>query len=375
MKNIYLDNAATTRVYPAVVKEMEKFMLFEYGNASSLHELGENALEAITGVRRKIARELNAKPEEIYFTSGGTESDNLALMGVAKANKNVKKNKIIISSIEHPAVYETAIQLERLGYHLIKIPVDVNGLIDINRLEREVDNSTLIVSVMHVNNIFGVIQDVEKIGQVCKRNGCLFHTDAVQSFGKVEIDVKRMDIDLLSASAHKIGGPKGIGILYVREGVSIEPIVYGGGQEKGLRSGTENVAGIIGLGKALEIIRKVDKKKITKIRDKLIDELEKIGGVVNGSRLNRVYNNVHVSFSGIDARTLVSFLSEKGIFVSAGSACDSKKEKEDYVLKAIGLGKKDMDGSIRITLNEDLKEKDIRSVVNEIDKAVKKLKI
>lgn len=373
---IYLDNASTTRVYPSVVKEMEKFMSEEYGNPSSAHALGENAKKAMNAAREKIAKEINARPEEIIFTSGGTESDNLAVFGLAKAYPS--KKKILVSEIEHPAISEPINFLKANGYKIIKIPVDKSGLILMDYLESELDKDRgeiLLVSVMHVNNIFGVVQDIATIGNLCREKGVLFHTDAVQSFGKLKINVVDMKIDLLSASSHKIGGPKGVGLLYVREGVKIFPLVYGGGQEKGLRSGTENVPGIVGFAKALELVRKVDRDKIEKVRDKFIRALGKIEGKINGSLDKRIYNNIHVSFPGVDSGVLVEYLSSRGIYVSSGSACDSKKQKEDYVLKAIGLDDKSSLGSIRISLNEDIKEGDVKEIVSEIERGVKKFRI
>ncbi len=368
-KELYLDNASTTPVYVEVVKAMNEVMLEDYGNPSSMHELGENALKLVNEVRLKIAREINASPEEIYFTSGASESNNIALRTLIDKRKDI----LVISSVEHPSVWEVASFMEKAGNKVIKIKVNEVGEIDYNELEnvlKKFSKRIKLVSIMHVNNIIGTIQDLDEIGRLCKKYGVLFHTDAVQSFSKLKIDVKKSNISMLSASAHKIGGPKGIGFIYIKKGIEVLPWLYGGGQERGLRSGTENVPGIIGFGKALEIQRKIDKKKIEKIRDKLSLELEKIGGKINGSREKKIYNNIHVSFSEVDGRGLVVYLSEKGIYVSAGSACDSKKEKEDYVLKAIGLSKEEQRGSLRISLNENFKDADIKRVVSEIKKGI-----
>jgi len=373
MKKLYLDEAATTHVYPEVVEEMKSFFLEEYGNPSSLHEMGESALRAINKARKTLAEEIGAKPHEIYFTSGGTESDNWAIQGIAKAYPN--KKKIIISAIEHAAIMETCEFMEKQGYAIVKIPVNGKGLIDLIRLENEIDENTLLVSIIHANNIFGVIQDLGKIGELCKKKDVLFHTDAIQSFGKLDIDVNKMDISMLSASGHKIHGPKGIGFLYVREGTKINPLIFGGGQEKDLRSGTENVPAIVGFAKALEISKKVNTEKVSKVRDKLMSRLEGTGGIIIGARdENRMYNNIHVSFPGVDNETLVAFLSHKGIYVSAGSACDSKKSKEDYVLKALGLKDEEIKGSIRISIGSDFSEEDVDFVVSEIEKSVEKLR-
>ncbi len=373
-REIYLDCAATTPVYEAVTREMDKINLEGYGNPSSQHALGEKARRRIDEVRRKIADDINARPEEIIFTSGTTESNNLALQGIIIASK--EKKKIIISEIEHPSVSEVAGFLQNWGHEVIRVKVDKEGVVDIDNLKNILDNNkdkVGLVSVMHVNNVIGTIQPISEIGKLCKEQGVIFHTDCAQSFGKLKIDVNEMGIDLLSASAHKIGGPKGIGFLYVRNGTKIAPLVHGGGQERGLRSGTENVAGIVGLGKALDIIKKVDKKKIEIVRDKFIASLKNIGGKINGSLIQRIYNIINVSFPGVDAGSLVQYLSSRGIYVSVGSACDSKKEKEDAVLKALGLSKKERDGSIRISIDERVSEKDVEHVIKIIEKGVKGL--
>ena len=371
-KKIYLDNAATTPVYKGVVKEMNKYYLERYGNPSSTHEFGEIALKAIQESRKKIASEIGAKPWEIIFTSGTTESNNMAFFGLAGENK--KKKKIIISSIEHSSIFEICDILARNGYNVTEIPVNSEGILDIKSLEKEIYYNTLLVSIMHVNNEIGVIQDIERIGEICNKKGVLFHSDCAQSFGKLKIDVKKMNVDLLSAGAHKIGGPKGIGFLYIRDSLKIEPLIYGGGQERNLRGGTENVPGIAGFAKALEIVKGIDTKKIEKSRHYFISKLEELGGRVNGSKKDRIYNNINVSLSGIDGESLVIFLSLKGIYVSAGSACDSKKQKESKVLKAIGLNERERKGAVRISLNEDISRKDIDYVVEEIRKNVGKLR-
>jgi len=376
MKPLYLDNAATTKVCPEVVKEMLPYFKEKYGNPSSLHALGENAKEAINKARTILAKEINAKPQEITFTSGGTESNNLAIQGLKRAFPG--KRIVIISEIEHPSIQEPCNYLQARKYKIIKIPVNKEGIINLDTLEKEIKNNLqdiLLVSIMHVNNILGTIQDIEKIGLLCKLNNLPFHTDTVQSFGKLNIDVKKFNIDLLSASGHKIGAQKGIGFLYIKEKANISPLMFGGGQERNLRSGTENVPGIMGMAKALEITKKINKNKILEIRNKLITELEKIGGMLNGSKSDRIYNNIHVSFPSADANSLVLFLSKKGIYVSAGSACDSKKEREDHVLKAIKLNQENINSSIRISLNEDIKENHIKTIIQEIIKALKILKI
>ncbi len=371
MREIYLDNAATTCVYPKVVKAMKSAFSKNFGNPSSLHVKGEQAFKEINEARKKIAAEIESKPHEIVFTSGGTESNNLAIQGIARANKDKKKNKIIISAIEHASVVETCEFLKKEGYKIARIPVDESGFVDLEFLEREADKKTLLVCVMHANNIFGTIQNLREIGRICSKKDVLFHSDCVQSFGKLKINVNDWGIDLLSASGHKIGGAKGAGFLYVRDGINVSPLIFGGGQEKGLRSGTENVPAIIGFEKALEICKKVNWIKVGNVRNLLISELEKIGGKINGTRgENRIWGNVHVSFPGVDAEKLIYELSQKGIYVSAGSACESKKKREDYVLRAIGLDKKEISGSIRLTLNEENGERDVRRVVGEVEEFI-----
>lgn len=349
---IYLDNASTTRVYPEVVDVMKRCMIDEYGNPGSPNKLGEDALNAVNECRKKIALELGCKSSEIIFTSGATESNNLALFGYVYANKDKKKNKIIISKIEHSSIYESAMELRKKGYIVKEIGVDSSGFLDIDELEGEIDDKTLIVSVVHGNNEIGVLQDINKIGKICKKKGVVFHTDCAQSFGKEKIMVKDLHVDMLSASAHKIHGCKGIGLLFIREGIEVKPLMFGGGQERKIRAGTENVSGILGFSKAVEIIKKVDKEKIRKLRDYFMDELEKIGGKINGSKERRLYNNVNVSFSGCDADLLVVKLSLNNIMCSSRSACLTKQIGENRVLDAIGLDKKEARGSIRFVLSE-----------------------
>ncbi|MDO8509086.1 MAG: cysteine desulfurase family protein [Nanoarchaeota archaeon] len=373
MKEIYLDSASTTPVSKEVIKEMNNIHLKEYGNASSQHALGEKAEKIVLESRKKIAQEINSKPYEIIFTSGTTESDNLAFFGLAKKHKT--KRKILISSIEHSSIFEICDALSKEGYEIIEIPVDSKGFVDLGFIEKNVDKSTLIVSVIHANNEIGVVQDLEKIGKICKLKNVYFHSDCAQSFGKIKIDVKRDNISLLSAGAHKLNGPKGIGFLYLHSGIEIEPLIYGGGQERGLRGGTENVASIAGFAKSIEICHKLDGKKIKKLRDYFILELEKIDGKINGDRHKRLDNNISVSFSGIDGESLTAFLSHKGIYVSSGSACDSKKKNESRVLRAIGLDANYRKGTIRISLNRDISKKEIDFVVREIKQIVGKLRM
>ncbi len=364
-KIIYLDNAATTPVYKEAVKEMERFYSEEYGNPSSLHALGEKALESANSTREKLAKEINCKPWEIIFTSGTTESNNMVFFGLTRSELGKKRKKIIISAIEHSSIFSICDALKKEGFEIVEIPVDKEGIVNTNKLNNEINDNTLLVSIMHVNNEIGVIQDMEKIGKLCKEKGVLFHSDCAQSFGKLNIDVGKMNIDSLSAGAHKIGGPKGIGILYIRDRIKISPLIYGGGQERGLRGGTENVAGIVGFVVALDIAKKIDENEVRKLRDYFISSLEKLDGRINGSKEKRIFNNVNVSFHGIDADSLVIFLSERGIMCSNGSACESKKQKESKVLKAIGLNEKEIRGSVRFSLNENISKKDIDYIIKE----------
>ncbi len=347
-KEIYLDNAATTKVYPEVVDEVRRFMVDCYGNASSQHSFGRDARKAVEKARGDIAGFVGCDASEIVFTSGGTESNNLAIRGLAKANP--EKKHIVTSVIEHPSVLETCRDLEKDGYEVDYVGVGSDGIVDVDEIKGKIRDDTLVVSVMHVNNEIGVIQPIERIGEICKRKGVCFHCDAVQGFGKVDLDVAK--IDLMSVSGHKIGAPKGVGFLYVKGGTKIVGVLSGGEQENGLRSGTENVPGIVGLAAALKV--GVDKGEIEKSRDKIVDGILEIEGTrINGSMENRVYNNVNVSFYGIEGESLMLMLDRDGICVSTGSACASTKLEESYVLRAIGVDEMYVHGSLRLTLGED----------------------
>jgi cysteine desulfurase len=374
-KILYLDNAATTPVDGNVAKKIQKIMINCYGNASSIHQIGRNAEKAMEDARQKIAKFINAEPDEIIFTSGGTESNNLAIRGLALANVN--KKHIITSVIEHPAVLETCKSLEKQGYKVDYVKVNENGIVDLKEIESKITNDTLLVSVMHVNNEIGTIQPVEEIGKICKSKGVLFFSDAVQSFGKLKVDVKKMNIDLLSVSGHKINAPKGIGLLYIKKGISIKPILTGGGQERNIRSGTENIAGIVGIASAIELKRK--EKEVLNSRNKLIKEILKLpGSRINGTyeKDKRIYNNVNVSFYGIEGESLALMLDNYGICVSTGSACSSHKLEESHVLKAIGVDVLYIHGSLRLTLDtlKPLSEKDIKFIVSKIKESVDKLR-
>ncbi len=393
MKEIYLDNAATTKVNPKVMKAMQEMFLTNYGNASSQHSSGKRARIELNSAREKIAKYIGCEPNEIVFTSGGTESNNLALRGLVKANPD--KKHIITSIIEHPCILETCKDLEKNGYDVEYIGVGKDGIISVEEVEEKIRNDTLVVSVMHVNNEIGTVQPIEKIAKICKKRGIYFHTDATQGFTKIDLDLSPRDdsskdtqrghenlqagdsgepnnIDLMSISGHKVYAPKGIGFLYVKKGTKISPIVTGGGQENNIRSGTENIPGIVGLSVALSI--KIEKEKIERIRDKMIKDLLKIPGTkINGSLKNRVYNNINVSFYGIEGESLMLMLDKEGIRVSTGSACASTKLTESYVLKAIGVEELYIHGSLRLTLGE-ITKKEANFVVEKIKEKVERLR-
>lgn len=370
---LYLDNAATTQVHPSVLKVVNEFMVRKFGNASSPHSVGKEVRNAIEDVREKIARKINCESDEIVFTSGGTESNNLALKGLSLANKG--KKHIITSVIEHPSILEVCKDLEKGGFEVSYIGVDSDGFLDLDDLKKKIRKDTLIVSVMHVNNEIGVIQNLEEIGKVCKSKGVYFHSDCVQSFGKIKIDVRKMNLDFISVSGHKLNAPKGVGFLYVKKGVEIKPLLLGGGHENNLRSGTENSTGIIGLGEALNLKR--DEKEVKKIRDYMIKEILKIRGcMLNGSKEKRIYNNINVSFYGIEGEGLLLMLDKKGIYVSTGSACSSHKLSHSHVLKAIKVPMLYINGSLRLTLltTKALTKQEADYVINEIKKGVEKLR-
>lgn len=369
-KEIYLDFASTTEVDKRVLKEIESAMTDYYANPSSKHDKGKEIKSKIESSREKIASFIGAKSKEIVFTSGGTESNNLVLIGLAKANP--EKRHIITSKIEHPSILESCKELEHEGYKIDYVNVDKEGIVVIGEIINKIRDDTLVVSIMHVNNDIGTIQPIEEIGKICKDKKVYFHSDMVQSLGKIKIDVKNQNVGLASFSGHKIHGPKGIGFLYVREGVKIKPIILGGGQENNVRSGTENSPGILGISRCLDI--KVNWNKVKDSRDKIIDGLKKIPKcIINGSIKNRVQGNINASFYGIEGLGLLDRLSEKGIYASAGSACSSKKLEESHVLKALGVDEMYIHGSIRLSF-EELSDKDIKFILTKISESVKELR-
>jgi len=376
-RQVYLDYAATTPVDPRVLRAMLPYFNQYYGNTMSLHKIGSLAAEGVEKARDIIAKFIGAESEEIVFTGSATESNNLVLKGLAEANPD--KKKIIISSIEHDCVRNSAIWLGEKGYEVVMIPVDKKGMIDFEVLRGEVDKNTLVVSIIHGSNETGVVQDIGKIGSLCREEGIYFHTDASQSLGKVPIDVKVMKIDLLTASSHKIYGPKGAAILYVRDGVKIKAIMQGGGHEGGLRSSTVNVAAIVGMGKAVELLKKskAENLKIEKLRDKLINGIQKTipDCWLNGDEKNRLSNNVNISFERVEGESILMELSNRGIMCSTGSACSSNSLEPSHVLLAMGLSAPEAHGSIRFSLGRWTRESDINYVLKILPIVLKKMRI
>jgi len=374
---IYLDNGATTQVDKEVVKAMLPYFTKNYGNASSLHYAGSDAQKALNDSRKKFAEYINALPEEIIFTSGGTESDNIALQGVVQyyRENGEKQIHIITSNIEHPAILNTCKALEGWGVEVTYLDVDEEGIISLDQLKSSIKPYTKLISIMHANNEIGTIQPIKEIGEIAKEHKILFHTDAVQTLTKIKIDVQEINVDLISFSAHKIHGPKGIGALYIKKKTPIKAITYGGSHEYKKRPGTENIPGIVGFVKALEISKHEDIEKMTKLRDRLIDGLTKIPkSKLNGSREHRLCNNVNVGFEFIEGEGILMHLSDKGICVSTGSACSSASLEPSHVLKAIKLRHEIIHGAIRFTLSKYTMEKEIDYTIKTVAGIVKKLR-
>jgi len=377
-RKIYLDYAATTPVDPRVIRTMLPYFNKKFGNTMSLHSFGQEAKSALEENREEVAGLMGAKPNEIVFTGSATESNNLALKGVAFANRN-KGNHIIISSIEHPCIMESAIWLETQGFEITRLPVDKYGFISLEDLKKAIKKETILVSIIHASNEIGTIEPIEEIGKICKGKGVYFHTDAAQTFGKIPIDVNKMNIDLLSASSHKMYGPKGAACLYVKEGVNIQPILHGGGQEMGLRSATVNVPAIVGMAQACKIAKREMKKegqKLTKLRDRLIKGvLKKIpNSYLNGHPQKRLANNANFWFEFVEGESIVIQLDLLGIAASTGSACSSAKLEPSHILMAIGLKHEQAHGSLRLTLGRWTTEKEIGFVLKVLPKIIKKLR-
>jgi len=372
-----MDYAATTPVDPRVLKAMKPYFLEKYGNSMSLHSLGREAKQALEDSRKMAASLMNADAKKLIFTGSASESDNLALKGIAFANRKKGKH-LIVSSIEHDAVLKPAKWLEKQGFEVTYLPVDHYGLIDLNELEDAIRKDTILVSIIFGNNEIGVIQDIKGIGKICREKEVYFHSDATQAFGKVPIDVKKMNIDLLSVNAHKMYGPKGVGGLYMRDYIKLDPLIHGGGHEFGLRSSTVNVAGIVGFAKAVEIQKKEmneEAKKLTKLRDKLIEGVLKIeNSHLNGHPTKRLPNNTNFWFAFIEGESLILHLDMKGVEASTGSACSSSSLEPSHVLMAIGLKHEQAHGSLRLTLGKQNKESDINYVLEVLPEIVKNLR-
>ena len=375
---IYLDNAATTKTAPEVVEAMLPYFSELYGNPSSVYQFSQKSKEAIAASRETIAGALGAKPEEIYFTAGGTEADNWAIKAAAEAYR-AKGNHIITSKIEHHAVLHTCQWLEKQGYEVTYLDVDESGIVKLDQLKKAVRPETVLISIMFANNEIGTIQPVKEIGQIAREHGILFHTDAVQAFGQIPIQVDELGIDMLSSSGHKLNGPKGIGFLYIRKGVKIRSFIHGGAQERKRRAGTENVPGIVGYGAAVErAVRTMEERTAMerKLRDHLIDRVlhEVPYTRLNGHRTRRLPNNANFSFQFVEGESLLIMLDMEGICGSSGSACTSGSLDPSHVLLAIGLPHEIAHGSLRLTLSEETTEEELDYVVEAIKKIVEKLR-
>lgn len=364
-----MDNAATTEIHENVLKEMIPFLKEHYGNPSSMHRLGRVSNKAVKKVRKQIADLISAEPEEILLTSGGTESNNTVLYGITHANQG---NHIITSSIEHEAILEPCKKLEKEGFEITYLPVNREGLVNPEDFKQSIKENTCLASIMFANNEVGTIQPIREISKICQEKKIFFHTDAIQAIGKVNINVKGLGVDLMSISSHKINGPKGVGALYIRKGIPMEPFIVGGGQENGLRSGTENVAGQVGFGKACQLAKENLEKNIIhfkNLRDTLVSKvLEEIPHVtINGHPEKRIPSNAHFSFLGVNGEDLIIKLDEEGIAASTGSACSVKTQKESHVLKSMGFSHDQISGSLRLTVGTS-------NTILEIEKTVITLK-
>lgn len=370
-KAIYLDNAATTQMTAAVEEAMKPYMRENFGNASTIYEYGEDAKEAMERVRRQIAETISAKPAEIYFTSGGSEADNWAIKGIAGVLKENGRH-IITSKIEHHAVLNSCEYLEKLGYEVTYLDVDDNGIVSLEQLSNAIRDDTTLITIMFGNNEVGTIQPIVEIGRIAREQQILFHTDAVQAYGQIPISVRQYPVDLMSASAHKFHGPKGIGFLYVREGVQIPSFIHGGGQEHGKRAGTENIAGIVGMGKAAELAHAGMRQRIrreTILRNYLLERTTReIPAVcINGHLVKRLPGNASMSFKGVEGGVLLGLLDEDGICASGGSACNTGESRISYVIEALGVPEEYAAGTVRMTLSG-------HTTRNEIDAAIESLK-
>ena len=378
MKEIYVDHNATTYVREEVLEEMLPYFTEEFGNASSSYSIGRRAKQAIEDARKKVAIAINAKPEEIYFTASGSEADNMTLRGIAYANKD-KGNHIITSKIEHPAVLNTCKDLEKQGYDVTYLNVDEKGFVKLDELRNSITDKTILISIMTANNETGTIQNIEEIGKIARFKDIYFHTDSVQAIGNILIDVNEMNIDALSMSAHKFYGPKGIGALYVKEGINFTPVITGGHQEKNKRAGTENVPAIVGMGKAIELANKELEeynKKLIELRNYTVDRITKeIKGVkINGDLEKRLAGNVNISIKDVESQALLLMLDMKGICASSGSACTTGILKSSHVLTAIGLENTLAKETIRLSYGKKNTKDDAEYIVDSLKEAVNKIR-
>ena len=378
MKNVYMDYAATTYVKPEVLEEMMPYFTEKYGNPSSFYGISRETKMAIDKARNRVAKALNCDLNEVYFTGGGSESDNWAIKGIASAHRK-KGNHIITTKIEHHAVLHTCEYLEKQGFEITYLNVNEEGFIDLEELKNSITDKTILVSIMFANNEIGTIQPIKEIGTICRERKVFFHTDAVQAVGNIEIDVRDMNIDLLSLAGHKIYGPKGIGALYIRKGVKIDNLVHGGGQERARRAGTENTASIVGLGKAIELAAdnlEEHNKKLTALRDKLIDGLLKVPHTrLNGPRgEKRLPGNVNITFEFIEGESILLSLDFEGVCASSGSACTSGSLDPSHVLLAIGLPHELAHGSLRLTLGDASTEEDVNYVLEVVPPIIERLR-
>jgi len=379
MKRVYMDHAATTPTDIEVVKQMELYFTQKYGNPNSIHSFGQEARDAVEESRKKIAHLIGADPSEIIFTSGGTESDNYAIKGIAWANQK-KGNHIITSKIEHHAVLHSCHFLEKHEFNVTYLPVDKYGLINPDDVKRAIIDKTILVTILHANNEIGTIEPIKEIGKIVKGAGIYFHTDSVQTVGHIPIDVNDLGVDTLSMSGHKLYGPNGVGVLYLRKGTKIDSLMDGGGQEKNRRAGTENVAGIVGIGKAAELAEKRlaqgEEDKIIKLRDKLIKEImNKVENVrLNGHPTNRLPGNINFCFEFIEGESMLLNLDMEGVAASSGSACTSGSLEPSHILLAIGLPPEIAHGSLRLTLGKDNTEEEVDYVIDILPQIIEKLR-
>ena len=377
-REVYMDNAATTKIKPEVIDVMVSCLENEYGNASSIYKIGRSAKKVLEESRETIAKAIGATARELYFTSGGSESDNWAIKGIADAQRN-KGNHIITTKMEHHAVLHPCEYLEKNGFEVTYLDVDEYGLVDLDQLKKSIKKETILISVIFANNEVGTIQPIKEIGQIAKEHNVVFHTDAVQAIGHVEIDVEELNIDLLTMTAHKIYGPKGVGALFIRKGVNIKPLIHGGAQEKRRRAGTENIPSIVGFAKAVELATsniEEDSKKLIKLRDKLMSEIEKnIDHVkLNGHPVKRLPGNVNYSFEYIEGESLLLSLDMLGIAASSGSACTSGSLDPSHVLLCMGLPHEIAHGSLRLSLGDFNTEDEISYVVENLVTIVDRLR-